>query len=459
MGRAERLRRAGAGLTSGAAFRGALYGIAAFCAVLLLSGVAVLMAARHAVMADIQAGLAAQLAIVQEMAAANDPVAFEATVTDLARRFAAANMVVAVYQQGRVVAANAALPATPATWRLVDDVTTIRGETLERVLVLSGRAGGYTVVLGRDLAGVRRVSHAIAGVLAGVGAVMVATLIAIGWGLSARSERALGRIEAALDLVSRGEFGARAPVAAAPDQIDRVAAKINIHLDRLEVLMAEAANRAAAIAHDLRTPLARAMLSAERLLAATDGGAEETEAAALVEELDRLARIFDAILRIARIEGAQDARPAEPVDLGSILAEVADLYGAAAEAAGQRLSAEGQAVVAGDAVLLTQAAANLAANAVAHAGPGARIRLRAGAPGPEAGAVLVCEDDGRGVPAAQRGRVLDPFVRLDLAAEGTGLGLTFVRAVAERHGARLELADADPGLRVTMVFPARLTDL
>ncbi|WP_108260466.1 hypothetical protein [Mangrovicoccus ximenensis] len=144
------------GLTSGAAFRGALYGIAAFCGVLFLSGVAVLYTARQAVTADIQAGLAAQMALVQEMAAANEPEAFAETVSDLARRFAAANMVVAVYEGNRVVAANAVLPAAPVIWRVAGDVETIRGEALDRVLVLTGRAGPYTVVLGRDMAGVTR---------------------------------------------------------------------------------------------------------------------------------------------------------------------------------------------------------------------------------------------------------------------------------------------------------------
>ncbi|WP_172328825.1 HAMP domain-containing sensor histidine kinase [Mangrovicoccus sp. HB161399] len=457
MARARLAVALGSGLTSGAAFRGALYGIAAFCGVLFLSGIAVLATARHAVRADIEAGLAAQLAIVQEMAAASDAAAFDATVTDLARRFAAANLVVAVYHGNDVVAANAALPRAPDTWRIVSDVATIRGEELDRVLVLTGRAGPYTVVLGRDMGGVTRVSHAIAGVLAAVGLVVVATLIAIGWVLSARSERALGRIEAALDLVSRGEFGARAPEAVDPDQIDRVAAKINIHLDRLELLMAEARNRAAAIAHDLRTPLARAILTAERLLAEVGAGPGAEEAAELAEELDRLARIFDAILRIARIEGAQGALPEVPADLGRVLAEVADLYEAAAEAQGQTLAASGHAAVRGDATLLTQAAANLAANAVAHAGPGAAIRLEAGLL--DGCAVLACLDDGPGIPEAERTRVLDPFVRLDAAAGGTGLGLTFVRAVAERHGAELRLSDGGPGLRAEIVFPRELTQL
>ncbi|WP_138468332.1 HAMP domain-containing sensor histidine kinase [Poseidonocella sp. HB161398] len=445
------------GLTSGAAFRGALYGIAAFCGVLFLSGIAVLMTARHAVMSDIQAGLAAQLAFVQEMAAANEPAAFGETVSDLARRFAAANMVVAVYDAEGVVAANAALPPGTATWKIVEDVATVYGERLDRVLLLTGRAGPYTVVLGRDLAGVARVSHAIAGVLALVGAAVVAALIAIGWVLSARSERALGRIEAVLDRVSRGEFGARAPEAADPDQIDRVAAKINLHLDRLEILMEEARSRAASIAHDLRTPLARAMLTAERLLAEVGEGPGAGAAADLAGELDGLARIFDAILRIARLEGAREALPAAPVDLGEVAAEVADLYGAAAEAAGQSLCAEGHAWTAGDPVLLTQLAANLAANAVAHAGPGASIRLSAAMR--DGRAVLACADDGPGIPEAERARVLDPFVRLEGAGEGTGLGLTFVRAAAERHGAELRLGGNGPGLRVEVIFPAKLADM
>jgi signal transduction histidine kinase len=110
----------------------------------------------------------------------------------------------------------------------------------------------------------------------------------------------------------------------------------------------------------------------------------------------------------------------------------------------------------GDRELLVQLIANLIENALRHAGPSAKVEIAVSAL-PGGGARLVVADDGPGVPKSEGDRIFDRFYRLERSrsTEGSGLGLALVAAVARLHGAALSLADAEPGLRVSIAFPAR----
>jgi signal transduction histidine kinase len=102
---------------------------------------------------------------------------------------------------------------------------------------------------------------------------------------------------------------------------------------------------------------------------------------------------------------------------------------------------------------LASAVANLVDNALKYAGPEATVRVRTRS-GPDTVAVIV-EDDGPGIAAADRTRVIERFCRLDASRHlpGNGLGLSIVAAIAALHGGALRLEDAAPGLRVRMTLP------
>ena len=104
--------------------------------------------------------------------------------------------------------------------------------------------------------------------------------------------------------------------------------------------------------------------------------------------------------------------------------------------------------------MISQAAANLLDNAIKYSPKGGKVVITAAQTAD--GVSLTISDSGPGIPADKRTAILDRFVRLDSAAgkQGFGLGLSFVAAVAEWHGARLELSDNKPGLRATLRFPA-----
>jgi signal transduction histidine kinase len=177
---------------------------------------------------------------------------------------------------------------------------------------------------------------------------------------------------------------------------------------------------------------------------------------AALEELDGILATFTALLRIAQLEAgpALEAGKAPVVDLSATVATLAEAYQVAAEEAGRTLSAEvaPDQRVHGDQALLRQMLSNLLDNALAHGGPHVSVVLR---PGP----VLEVADDGPGIPAEERPRVLRRFYRLDRSrgTPGSGLGLALVAAVARLHGAAPVLSDAEPGLRVTLDLSAART--
>ncbi|MDT8266356.1 ATP-binding protein, partial [Roseomonas sp. DSM 102946] len=147
-------------------------------------------------------------------------------------------------------------------------------------------------------------------------------------------------------------------------------------------------------------------------------------------ELDGILATFSALLRIARTEAGAGRDDIAPLDLSALVAQVAEVYAPVAEEAGRRLEAgiaPGQRI-AGHATLLRQALANLLDNALAHGAGTLRVTLR---PGP----VLEVSDDGPGIPAEEREKVLRRFYRLDRSRNtpGTGLGLALVAAVARLH--------------------------
>lgn len=321
----------------------------------------------------------------------------------------------------------------------------------------SDRLGPYTLVVGQRMDRLYVTDRALFRTLALSGVIVVMVMLGSGYVLSRNSLHKLERMETTLEQVSAGDTAARVAISPHKDQIDRIAVRLNAHLDRLSRLMDSTRTTAAAIAHDLKSPLARAYLGLGRALDNLDAGQdpraeiEDTQA-----ELERMNAIFETFLRLSRIESGAIGNRFEAVDLGALLADLADTYKLVAEDHGQSFAfqhTEGLTFdVQGDALMLQQMVVNLLQNAVVHGGEGAKISLtldRAGGP-----VRLIVADSGPGIPEAARAAVFEPFHRLDPSRNkpGSGLGLALVAAIAERHGAKITLADNGPGLRVVVTF-------
>lgn len=314
--------------------------------------------------------------------------------------------------------------------------------------------GGWLTVAG-DLSVERRQMQALAAVLALGGLAGVAICFGAAWLTTTWTWRRLDRLADTAAQVAGGDFEVRAPVrrAARPDEIDELALTFNGMLDRIGRLFAQLRRVTTDVAHDMRTPMTRLRQKLDRVgRAAAASPAIAAEVRRLDADFEEILRTFDALLQLADIEGGP--RGGEVFDLAEVAGRVAEAYRPDIEDSGRTLDARlAPAQVRGDGDLVAQAVSNLLENALRHTPRGAHIALRID--GESSGPRLVVRDDGPGIPPELREAALAPFGRLEASRStpGSGLGLAIAASVALRHGARLELLDARPGLEVVISFP------
>jgi signal transduction histidine kinase len=274
------------------------------------------------------------------------------------------------------------------------------------------------------------------------------------------TRRTVGRIEsinATSQAIMLSGLDKRIPLRGTHDEWDRVAENLNLMLDRIETLMGEVRQVSDNVAHDLRTPLTRMR---GRLEKAYHGQHLAEDAKLLIgdtiSDLDAVLRIFASITRIAQIETQARKGAFRTVNLVEIASEVVELYDAAAEQDGTRLSIVGdrEVLVTGDRDLIFDAIANLVDNAIKHGRAGGQVVVTNenidGSP------VISIADDGPGIPSDEYEHVFKRFYRREHSryTPGNGLGLSLVAAVARLHGARIEMLDNSPGLKLKLWFSA-----
>jgi signal transduction histidine kinase len=212
------------------------------------------------------------------------------------------------------------------------------------------------------------------------------------------------------------------------------------------------------VAHDLRTPLTRMRGRLEKAYHSRRV-AEDDQALIgdTIADLDAVLRIFSSITRIAQIETQARKGAFRTVNLAEIASEVVELYDAAAEQDGTRLTLAGdrEVLVTGDRDLLFDAIANLVDNAIKHGRPGGQVVVTSENAG--SGRIISIADDGPGIPVELHEHVFKRFYRLEQSryTPGNGLGLSLVAAVARLHGARIEMLDNSPGLQFKLWFSER----
>ena len=420
--------------------------VAVFVTISLCSFAVTWWLANEAVIDSILSSLDRQM---QELSAPGSAAAIREAVTAAAGQLDPRSTIVQLRTaDGRAgnFAGDLPAPAPRAAW-VRDHALGIDGVYLLRQM----RVPGGMLTLGAVEDAVEELREIYLRVL--IFAILPTALLALvaGVPLALRSTRRLAAIDAALARLTAGDLAARVQDdAEAQDDLSVVAHAVN-RLAAAQQASVEALRQVSAdIAHELKTPIQRLAVLLDRARAEMGRGpaAEDLDRAA--DEVAGIVTTFQALLRIAQVEGGSPRARFEAVALGPLASSIAELYAPAAEEGGRALSwsVTGPATVEGDRSLLGQIVANLLENALRHTPPGTRVTLRVEGP------VLSVADNGPGIPAQERGAVLRRLYRLDRSrtTPGNGLGLTLVDAVCRLHDARLTLLDNHPGLCVRIDF-------
>jgi len=279
--------------------------------------------------------------------------------------------------------------------------------------------------------------------------------VAAGAFVSWRAQQRVKSVHQAAERILYGDLRERLPVTFVDDDFDRLARSVNQMLDEIGRLIDNVKRAGSDIAHDLRAPLARLRDSLERAkTSANDGNTLTSAIDGAVTELDRNLAAITTLLRIGEIEAGHRRAGAERFDLGALIEEIGQIYQPLAEDSGIAFETEiepgGTMGVVADRGLLLEAVANLVQNAIKFTPEGGRVTLAAGMT-PEGPAIRVA-DTGPGIPPDARGKVFDRFYRVGspAGADGSGLGLSLVAAIAKFHGYRVTIEDGAPGSVFTL---------
>ncbi len=323
------------------------------------------------------------------------------------------------------------------------------GDSVKAQQRVATQQGSVTLIAQRSVGEVNRTVHSVTdALLFGVPALVAATAL-LAWYLAGRALHPVEAIRAEAASITGSTIHRRVPEPEAGDEVGRLARTMNEMLDRLEESSVRQRQFVSDASHELRSPVAAIRAQLEVALRRGDEADWPQVARRVLDEDDRLEGAVSELLELARVEEA----PPEPgdVDLDDLVLEEASRVRPVpidtSRVSGGR--------VVGDRRQLQRLVRNLLDNASTHA----RAQVAASVAARDGSVWLVVDDDGPGIPAADRERVFDRFTRLDeglgRAGGGAGLGLAMVRSIAERHGGAVAIADAPiGGARLVVRLPA-----
>lgn len=345
-------------------------------------------------------------------------------------------------------------PVALTTWR--ENGHRLRG----MVMQIEGAGGGpYTVAVAYDI---RHHDHFMADFRRSlILAMPLAALItaALGWTVTRQGLKPLTQMGATALSISAQRLDARLPEAGVPAELAALAAAFNQMFARLQDAFQRLADFAADLAHELRTPVSNLMTQTQVTLSqarAADAYREALESA--LEEYERLARMIDDILWLAKADNRLLVPQREAIDLAVAARRVAEFYEALADEAGVRITVTGSARYTGDRPMLERAIANLLANAIRHSPQGGTIRVEVGESAGEV--VIAVANPGPAIPPEHLPRLFERFYRVPQAqrVDGahTGLGLAIVKSIAEAHGGQVRVESVPGQTRFEVALPTRM---
>lgn len=341
------------------------------------------------------------------------------------------------------------------------DITTDQGRLrFSNTVVRLDNAHVYLLQVGVLLRGMDRALAQFRQLLLWGVPIGVVLATALGWWLAGRALSPMRRLAAEAGSIGVDALSCRLTPRGSGDELDQVADAFNLTLARLEHSVGEMRQFSAALAHELRAPLAALRAEIESLLLAPRSTEEyQRGLISQLEEMDTLTRLVSQLLTLARAEAGEIRLAKAPVDLGALADSLYAQLEPVAEAKGVRFEVAAQpgVMVLGDAGWLERLAITLIDNAITFTPAGGTIHLSArevdGHP------VLAVRDTGIGIAAADVPHLFERFYRVDDArsprTDGAGLGLTLAKWIADHHDARIDVVSAERhGSTLTVVFPA-----
>ncbi|WP_323715932.1 sensor histidine kinase [Paracoccus aminovorans] len=392
---------------------------------------------------------------IESLADAGDADDIARAVFDAAGRSDGEHMILR-YDRGALSIGNYRGPLPEGRLReamLEDDDNDVEGS----YLLLTEKVEGGLLTAGQEASALRNLREVFWRVL--VFTLLPTILLAALGGvvMARRAARRSAAIDEALARLTAGDLSARVTqMPGPPDDLARIGAGLDRLAAAQQASVSALKQVSADIAHDLKTPVQRLSVLLEQAAARAPEIAELDKARA---EAEGIVVTFQALLRIAQIEGGSPRARFAPVDLGALARTMAELYEPAAEESGRSLilMVRDAAWVQGDRTLLGQVLAKLIENALRHGAGPVEVTVE--------GAMITVADHGPGIPDDERQAVLRRLYRLDRSrtTPGNGLGLAMVDAVVKLHDGKLELGNNAPGLKVVVTLksasPGRMTDM
>jgi two-component system heavy metal sensor histidine kinase CusS len=280
----------------------------------------------------------------------------------------------------------------------------------------------------------------------------------LGYILTRQGLRPLNRIARAAGEITSSKLARRLDPGDSPVELRALVTAFNGMLDRLDESFGRLSQFSSDLAHELRTPINNLMGEAQVALSRART-ADEYRAVveSSVEELERLSRMSENMLFLARADDAQQEINRTALDARAELEKVAEFYQLVADESGVHIVCLGAATVHADALLFRRAVTNLLSNALRHTAGGGEIVMTARSEADGSVAIIVA-NPGPGIEAEHRGRIFDRFYRADpsrgKSSQGAGLGLAIVRSIMQLHGGGVDVVSAAGGLtEFTLHFP------
>lgn len=295
-----------------------------------------------------------------------------------------------------------------------------------------------------------------------VGVLLIGILAStmIGVAVARRGLRPLIDIANATERITVSQLHERIDAASWPEELTALARAFDSMLDRLEDSFNRLSQFSADLAHELRTPINNLRGEAEVALSKPREAVEYREIlASSLEEYDRLSRMTDSLLFLAKADSGQVTVTSLSLTVRKEIEKITEFYEALANEQGIHVVCEGQGIIYADPILFRRAISNLLSNAMHYSNSGGKITFSIHSGGGET--EIICCDTGIGIAQEHLSKIFDRFYRVsesrNVHSEGAGLGLAIVKSIMKLHGGAISVdSTLRMGTSIKLIFPATL---